>query len=63
MLLMYYEIASARQLKRVSVNSEGGNYHLVNYVDVVLEHCEIRRACGKAPHVPIAGTSTAPMFN
>ena len=37
--------------------------HLVNYVDEVLEHCDLCRARDKAPHVPIAGTTTAPMSN
>ena len=35
----------------------------MNYVDEVLGQCEICRAFDKAPHIPIVGTSTAPMFN
>ena len=36
---------------------------LLHYVGEVLGRCEICRASDKAPHVPIAGTSTAAMFN
>ena len=36
---------------------------MAHYVDAVLEHCEIRRAFDEAPHAPIAGISTASMFN
>ena len=55
--------ASATQLKRVLVNSEGGNSHLVNNVDEVLECCDACRAFDMAPHVPIAGTSAVSMCN
>ena len=54
--------ASARQLKRAPADSESGNSHMANYVGEVLE-CEICRACGKAPHVPIAGASTASVYS
>ena len=50
---------SARQVKRVLVNSAGETMHLVNYEDEVLEHCEARRAFEKAPHELSVGPSTA----
>ena len=37
--------------------------HLVDYVDEVLDHCEAWGAFEKAPHAPIAGTSTVPMLS
>ena len=46
-----------------SVDSENGNSHLVNFADEVLEHCDVCDALDKAPHVPIAGASTASVFN
>ena len=55
--------ASARQLTRDLVDSEGGNSHLADSVDEVPEQCELRRAFEKAPRVPIAGASTASVFN
>ena len=55
--------ASAQQLKRVLVDSGGGSMHSLTHVDGVSERCEVRHYFGKAPHVPPAGTSTAPMFN
>ena len=45
------------------MDSGGGNSYLVNFADDVLEHCDVRNACGKAPHLPIAGPSTVLMFN
>ena len=55
--------APAQQLKRVLVDSDGGNSHLLTCVDEVSEQCEGRRAFDRAPHSPIAGTSTVAMFN
>ena len=55
--------ASAQQHKRGLVDSEGGNPHLADHVDGVLEFREIRRALDEATHVPIAGASAAPMFS
>ena len=55
--------ASARQLKRVLVGSDGGDYRLVNYADEASEPCEVCMALDKVSHVPIAGTSTVSMFN
>ena len=55
--------ASATQLKRVLVDSDGGTSHLANYVDDVLGNCDVCTAFDKAPHVPIAGTSAVLMFN
>ena len=37
--------------------------HLVDQVGKVLETCDVCRACDKAPHVPIAGTTTASAVN
>ena len=37
--------------------------HLVARVDSVLENCEARRAFDKAPHLPVAGTSSVSCFN
>ena len=55
--------ASANQLKRILVDSDGGMSHLVAHVDSVLENCEVCRAFDKAPHLPIAGTSSVSCFN
>ena len=55
--------ASAKQLRRVLVDSDGDNAHLLTCVDEVMEHWEVRRAFAKAPHTPAAGTSTVAMFN
>ena len=55
--------ASATQLKRALVDSANGTSHLVPRVDEVLENCDVCRAFDKAPHVPIAGATTASAFN
>ena len=55
--------ASAQQIKRVSVESEGGNLHLSHHVGEELEDCDLRQAVDRAPHVPTDGTSLAFMFN
>ena len=55
--------ASANQLKRALVDADGGHAHLANNVDEVSGQCEVCRTFDKAPHVPIADTSTASMFN
>ena len=49
-------------MKRVSVDSDW-DMHLVAYVDEVLAHCDVCRPFDAAPRVPVAGTSTASMFN
>ena len=36
--------------------------HVLTCVGEVLERCEVCRACAKAPHVPVAGASTASMI-
>ena len=54
---------TANQPKHVLVDSVGGNSHLVNFVDEVHDHCEVRRASDKAPRVPVASTSAVSMFN
>ena len=55
--------ASASQLKRALVDSDGGNSHLVNFAGDVLDQCDVCRASDQAPHIPIADTSVASMFN
>ena len=55
--------ASARRLKKILADSESGNSRLVNFANEVLGHCGTCRAFRKAPHVPIAGTSTESMAN
>ena len=55
--------ASARQQKRVLVDSERDNMHLLTCADEVLARCEVCRAFGKAPHAPVAGASTVAAFN
>ena len=45
------------------VDSDGGMSHVVAHVDSVLETCEVCRAFDKAPHLPIAGTSSVSCFN
>ena len=37
--------------------------HLVAHVDEVLGNCAVRRACDRAPHVPIAGAAAVSAFN
>ena len=55
--------ASAQQLKRVSSDSDAANMHLLTYVVEVFEQREVRRPFDEAPHVPLAGTPAAAMFN
>ena len=56
--------ASAKPLKRVLADSDGGDMHLLNYVDGALEQREVCRAFDKGPHVPIfMRGSTVSMFN
>ena len=55
--------APANQQTRALVDSDSGNSHLVNYVDEVLGHREVRRGSGKAAHATIVGTCTASMFD
>ena len=55
--------ASASQLKRILVDSDSGLSHLVAHVDSVLDTREVRRVSDKAPHLPIAGTSSVSCFN
>ena len=54
--------ASARQLGRALVDSEGGNTHYLTCVDDVLAQREARQAFQKAPQDPAAGTSTLALF-
>ena len=53
--------ASGNQQKRSLADQDGGNFHLVDNADEVLEQCEVCRAFDKAPHVLAVGTSTASM--
>ena len=55
--------ASATQLKRVLVDSDGGMSRLVNQAGQVLETCDACKAFDKAPHIPIAGTTTISAFD
>ena len=58
-----WERASDQQIKGVLVDSGGGNLHLLQDVDEELERRGVCRAFGRAPHLPIAGTSAVLMFN
>ena len=55
--------ASATQLRRVSVDSDGVMSHLVNHVDTALETYDVCRAFDKAPHIPIAGATAVSACN
>ena len=55
--------ASATQLKRVLVDSDGSMSHFAPHLEAVLGKCDVCRAFDKAPHVPIAGASAVSMFN
>ena len=46
-----------------SVGTRVGNSHSANYVDAVLENCDVCWAFDKGLHVQIAGTSAVPMLN
>ena len=54
--------ASARQLKRVLVDVGGDTQKLLGRAGKVLSQREICRAFGKAPQLPIAGTSSASLL-
>ena len=54
--------SSAQQIKRILVDSEGKNLHLLWRVDEASERRDVCRASRRAPHVPIAGTSTVSTF-
>ena len=45
---------SAQKLKRVLVDSNGGNMHLVTLVGEVSDQCKVRRASDESPHIPSA---------
>ena len=55
--------ASAHQLQRVLVDSDGDQMHLPTYVDEVSEQCEVRRTFENAPHLPVAATSSESAFH
>ena len=54
--------ASAQQLKRVLMDPEGDNMHLIACADEVSVRREFREAFEKAPRAPVAGTSTVVLF-
>ena len=54
---------SAQRIGRVSVGSEGGNLHVLRYVDKVSGRCEVCRSLDCTPHVAPSGTPTVSMFN
>ena len=58
-----WEYASAQQVKRVLLYTDGDNAHLAAKVDEVLEQRGVSCPFDKAPHVPFAGASTVSMFD
>ena len=55
--------APAQPQKRVLVDTYEENMHLISCLGEVLDQCEACRAPDKAPHAPVAGTSTVAMFH
>ena len=55
--------ASAQQLRRVLVDSDGGNIHLLTCAGEALAQREACQACEQAPYIPAAGASTVAMFS
>ena len=55
--------ASAQHAGRVSADSEWDMLHILRHLNEVSEHCDVCMACGRATHVPFAGTFTVSMFN
>ena len=55
--------ASAQQSISVLVDSDGGTMVLFGLTTEAPERFDVCRASDIAPHLPIAGTSTAPSFN
>ena len=55
--------ASAKQLERALARSEGVNAHSITCVEDAAGQCELCQAFDKAPHAPVAGTSTVALFN
>ena len=55
--------ASAQQLKRVLVDSDRKNTHLITCADEILAQCEVCQAFDKAPRSPAAGTSITATSN
>ena len=54
--------SSAQHLKRVLVDSDGGNMHLITCVAGVPEQCAVCRAFDTTPDAPVAVTSTVAML-
>ena len=48
--------ASAQPSEMALLDSDGESMHSVNSVGEALDRCDVCRAFGTAPHVPIAGT-------
>ena len=59
MLHVFWGHASARQLTRSLVDSDGGAVGCFGSADAVLQPCEVCGAFDKAPHLPAADTSSA----
>ena len=55
--------ASAQQLKRVLVDSDGNHAHLLTRVDEALAPRDVCLDFEKAPHAPAAGASTGATFS
>ena len=55
--------SSARRSKRILVNSGRGSTCLVSFIDAALQQRDVRRASDKAPHLRIAGASSASSLN
>ena len=44
------------------MDAEGANKRLLAVMNEVVGQCEVRQAFDTAPHLPLAGTSSAPLF-
>ena len=55
--------ASARQLKRVSEYSDGGNARLATEVERLLQQREVCCPFDKAPYLPVVGASTVSTYD
>ena len=55
--------ASAHKLLRTLVGDGGANKRLLGLADEVAGQCEVCQAFDRAPHLPVAGTSSASSFN
>ena len=55
--------ALAQHLKRVLMDSDGGNLGFFGCADAVPQRCEVCGSFDDAPHLPIAATSSATSLN